>query len=95
MKKIDKLLQKINEIRERESKEFLEAVSLLPPVLAVEFSSNRKYANSLARLRERNGKKIVEQFSGNLFDGDTAKVYADCVAEFGEPEKIDIEGDNE
>lgn len=95
MKKIDKLLEKINEIRERESKEFLEAVSLLPPVLAVEFPSNRKYANSFARLRERNGKQIVEKYSGNLFDGETANIYASCVAEFGEPEKINIEDGNE
>ena len=95
MKKIESLIKKINEIREKESKEFLEAVSLLPPLFTVEYSSNRKYANSLARLRERNGKKIVEQFSGKAFEGDTAKVYACCVAEFGEPEKIDIEEDNE
>ena len=94
MKKIDKLLEKINEIRERESKEFLEAVSLLPPLVAVEFSCNKKYANSLARLRERNGKKIVAQFSDFIFEGDAANIYASCVAEFGEPEKIDIEEDN-
>lgn len=77
MKKIEKLIEKINEIREKESKTFCEAVSLMPALIDPEQVApvNKKYARMANKVREKMARKILVEYDGHIFEEDDTRVY--------------------
>lgn len=77
MKKIEKLIEKINETREKESKAFCEAVSLMPALIDPEQVAplNKKYARMANKLREKMARKILVEYYGRIFKEDDARIY--------------------
>lgn len=77
MKKIEKLIEKINEIREKESKAFCEAVSLMPALIDPEQVApvNKKYARMVNNVREKMARKILVEYAENIFEEDDLRIY--------------------
>ena len=77
MKKIEKLIEKINEIREKESDTFNEAVCIMPLLIDLEevAPANKKYARMANKLREKMARKILVEYAGHIFEEDDARIY--------------------